>query len=192
QAVLAALDLRRALGERFRDFERTVGITLRARMGLNTGLVVVGKIGDNLRMDYTAVGDTTNVAARLQALADPGAVLLAGTTHEMVRGFVVTEPMGAVPLRGRLEPVIVHKLTGLGSSRVPRPAAESDRSPFVGRGRELEVLAAAVARARDGSGQAIGIVGEPGIGKSRLLTEFRRSLGGQPVTYLEGQCVSWG
>src|SRR5262245_3090654 len=192
QAVLTALDLRRALGERFGDLERTAGITLRARIGLNTGLVVVGKIGDNLRMDYTAVGDTTNVAARLQALADPGAILLAGSTHEMVRGFVVTEPIGPVPLRGRLEPVVVHKLTGLGSSRLPRADAEPDVSPFVGRAVELEALHEALARARAGRGQAVGILGEPGIGKSRLLTEFRLSLGGVPVTYLEGHCVSWG
>jgi class 3 adenylate cyclase/tetratricopeptide (TPR) repeat protein len=192
QAVLAALDLRRALAEPFGNLERMLGLALRTRIGLNTGLVVVGKIGDNLRMDYTAVGDTTNVAARLQALAEPGVILLAGSTHDLVRGFVASEPMGQVPLRGRSEPVSVHKLTGLGSPRSPRHKADHDLSPFVGRARELELLHAALALARAGSGQAVGILGEPGIGKSRLLTEFCRSLSAASVTYLEGHCVSWG
>ena len=186
-AVLAALAIRRRVVEELGDTRVSV------RFGLNTGLVVVGKIGDNLRMDYTAVGDTTNIAARLQALADPQGILASDTTCGRIQELVVAESLGPLSLRGKPEPVVTHRIVGPRPSRGAFPEAESRRlSPFVGRASELQALQRALDEALAERGQAIGIVGDPGVGKSRLLREFRETLAAQRVTYLEGRCLSYG
>ncbi len=189
-AVLAALAVQGAVARHFRS-DGPGGMELPTRMGLNTGTVVVGAIGDNLRMDYTAVGDVTNVAARLQSMAPPGAILLSGSTRERVAELVETEPLGPMALRGRSEPVEVHRV--IGRRRITPPGASGRRLiRFVGRERELAQLRGALGHAEGGRGQAVGIVGEAGLGKSRLLLELRRGLGDRPVTYLEGHCVTYG
>jgi tetratricopeptide (TPR) repeat protein len=161
-------------------------------MGLNTGPVVVGRIGDNLRMDYTAVGETTNVAARLQALAEPGAIVLSHATYERARGFADVEPLGPLAVKGA-DDVVAYRLRGLRPSRSTLGAVpERPLSPFVGRDRELAALHDALAHAEAGRGEAAGIVSEPGMGKSRLLLEFRQSLTGRRLTYLEGRCLPYG
>src|SRR5437870_3251693 len=110
RAAHGALGMQRAL-ERYRDeLARARGIDFRVRMGLNTGLVVVGAIGDNLRMDYTAVGDTTNTAARMQQLAQPGQIVLAEPTERLVRGYVQTRALGAIPAKGKSQPVAAYEL----------------------------------------------------------------------------------
>jgi len=191
-AVLAALGIRRRLAA-LRDDGRTFGDTpFDVRMGLNSGLVVVGKIGDNLRMDYTAVGDTTHVAARLQAMAAPGEVLIAGTTFERSRSVADARPLGATPIKGRSGLLDVYALLGQRSAgEVAEPAARTP-SRFVDREREMAVLMDCLEQAEAGSGQAIGIVSEPGMGKTRLLQEFRQRIAQRQVGYLEGQCLSYG
>jgi len=193
RAVLVALAIQRALRERRTDLGLRPGEDLGVRMGLNTGLVVVGKIGDNLRMDYTAVGDTTNLAARLQQCAEVGTILLSDATRRLVHGYVRSEPLAPLQVKGRSEPVPVFKVTGVGTRRSPLEGRE-DRalSQFVGRQRELAALHEAFAHVETGQGQVIGIVAEAGAGKSRLLYEFRHSLEGRRVTYLEGRCLSYG
>ncbi len=192
QALLAALAIRQALREAFADAGPVSGSPLQVRMGINTGFVVVGKIGDNLRMDYTAIGHTTNVAARLQGHATPGAILVSQATYERVESFVESEALGSIDLKGT-GPVVAHRLLGL---RPSRSTLEGPRdrtlSPFVGRERELDVLQDALTHLEAGRGHAVGIVGEAGIGKSRLLAEFRQSLTGRRFTYLEGRCPSYG
>jgi class 3 adenylate cyclase/tetratricopeptide (TPR) repeat protein len=193
RAALAALGIARAIRERPIAAGAGGEIALTVRMGLHTGFVVVGAIGDNLRMDYTAVGDTTNLAARLQQRAEPGEILASEATWRLVEGYVHGELLGPVPVKGLQKPVVVHRLTGVGPRRSPLEGLGPQAlSHFVGRDRELEALLDLFDAAREGRGQALGIVGEPGVGKSRLLLEFRLRLRSRPVTYLQGRCLSYG
>ena len=190
----AALAIREVINSYSERLERERSLEIQLRMGLNTGLVVVGRIGDDLRMDYTAVGDTTHLAARMQALAAPGTIVATEATHRLVAGYVRSEPLGPVAVRGRSEPVEAYRLVAWRPARSRLElSAERGLTPLVGRERELGVLHDRLARARAGHGQVIGIMGEPGAGKSRLLYEFRESLEGEPpLTWLVGQCVAYG
>jgi class 3 adenylate cyclase/tetratricopeptide (TPR) repeat protein len=192
RAIHAALDIRTALDGYHDELQRTRGIGFLVRQGLNTGLVVVGSIGTDLRMDYTAVGDTTNVAARLQQAADRGRVLVSEATHRLVEGYFYMRPLGHVALKGKAEPVRAWDVISARAVRT-RLDVEAERglTPYVGRERELQLLQECFERTRAGQGQVVFVVGEPGIGKSRLLHEFRLQLGDQ-ATWLEGHCISFG
>lgn len=192
RAVHAAISIQRVLQGYATELLRTRGIAFRVRLGLNTGLVVVGSIGDNLRMDYTAVGDTTNVAARLQAAADPGRIVISEATHRLVGGYFYTRALGELSLKGKAEPVRAWEVISAREART-RLDVEMERglTPFVGRHRELQLLLECFEKARAGDGQVVFIAGEPGIGKSRLLLEFRRQLGDE-ATWLEGRSMSFG
>jgi class 3 adenylate cyclase/tetratricopeptide (TPR) repeat protein len=193
RAALAALGIRRALAERPLEVEPGRPLALRLRMGLHTGSVVIGAIGDSLRMDYTAVGDTTHVAARLLQQAAPDAILLSEATARLVEGWVQAERVGPLALKGVAEPVVAWTLTGPGPrSGGPGPAAGRPLSPFVGRDRELDTLRGLLAAVEAGRGHAVGLVGEPGAGKSRLVLELGREVAGRPVDWLPGRCVSYG
>ncbi|HTO11969.1 MAG TPA: AAA family ATPase [Candidatus Binatia bacterium] len=193
RAALAAVQIRRALKDRASYAGLGPGAELALRMGLNTGLVVVGSIGDNLRMDYTAVGDTTNVAARLQHAADPGDILISDATARLVRGEVRLLPAGALSVKGKAEPVTAYKVLGVAPRQSAfEHAAERAYGRFVGRDAELRQLAGLLAAAQRGEGGLVSIVGEAGSGKSRLLYEFRRTLGATDVTTLEARCRSYG
>jgi class 3 adenylate cyclase len=178
RAVHAALGIRKALEGYQEELRGRRGISFQVRQGLNTGLVVVGSIGNDLRMDYTAVGDTTNVAARLQAAADPGRIVISDAIHRLVGGYFYVRPLGEFTLKGKAEPVRAWEVL---SARVARTRleveAERGLTPFVGRDRELRLLFECFEQAKAGHGQVVFIAGEPGIGKSRLLLEFRRRLG---------------
>jgi class 3 adenylate cyclase len=188
RAAHAALGIRRRLDEFREELEHRRGIVFQVRQGLNTGLVVVGSIGTDLRMDYTAVGDTTNVAARLQQIAAPGRVVISAATHRLVDGYFYTRPLGELALKGKAEPIAAWDLIARREART-RLEVEAERglTPFVGRERELGLLRDAFERARAGQGQIVFVAGEPGIGKSRLLLEFQRQLGGE-ATWVEGHC----
>ena len=193
RGVQAALAVRETLSGYSEQLKGERGVDIRLRLGLNTGLVVVGKIGDDLRMDYTAVGDTTHLAARVQTLAEPGAILITDATHRLVEGYVRTEPLGPVQVKGRSEPVSLYKVIGRRRGRTRlKVSAERGLTPLVGREREVGVLHDCLARVKTGRGQVVGVVGEAGVGKSRLLYEFRKSLEGERVTLLEGHCVAYG
>jgi class 3 adenylate cyclase len=192
RAVLAALEIQQTLRQECVDVGLLAAgmapaspLQLSVRMGLNTGLVVVGSIGDNLRMDYTTVGDTTNLAARLQQLAEPGAILLSETTTRLVRSEVRLETLEPVQVKGKTAPVVASRVLGLRPRRSPLAGLEECRlSPLVGRERELTALHELLAQAEAGQGQVVGLVGEAGVGKSRLLFEFRQRLREKRVTYL--------
>ena len=164
---------------------------VRVRIGVGTGVVVVGRLGTGSDADLTAIGDTVNVAARLEALAAPGAVLIGGATEESVRGYVAVEPAGSVTVRGREEPVDVFLATGRGDRRSALDDPSRRVSPLVGRHRQLAALAGLLEEARDGRGQVVGVVAEPGMGKSRLVAEFAASLNGS-ARLREGRCLSYG
>jgi class 3 adenylate cyclase/tetratricopeptide (TPR) repeat protein len=190
RAVLAAITIRRALRDRGSYMG---GSDLAVRIGVNTGLVVVGSIGVDLRMDYTAVGDTTNVAARLQQMAEPGDILISEATARLVRSEARLLPAGALTVKGKSEPVTAYKVLG----RAPRRSAlervgELAFGRFVGREREMRALGDVLSGAQQCQGRLVRIVGEAGSGKSRLLYEFRRTLGGLDLTVLEGRCRSYG
>jgi class 3 adenylate cyclase/tetratricopeptide (TPR) repeat protein len=191
RAVHAALGIARAL-EAYQAELRPRGITFRARQGLNTGLVVVGSIGSDLRMDYTAVGDTTNVAARMQQVGEPGRVTISEATHRLVRGYFETRALGEKALKGKADPTPVWEVVAARETRTRLDVlAEQGLTPLVGRERELGQLLDAFARARSGEGQVVFLVGEPGIGKSRLLHELHRRIGGAAAWH-EGHCLSFG
>ena len=191
RAVQAALAIQETIGGLSEEQRAKRGIEIRLRVGLNTGVVVVGRIGDDLRMDYTAIGETTHLAARLQASAEPGSILAGDATHRLVEGYVRSESLGRVALKGFGEPVAAHRIVGRRRRTRLQVSEERGLSPLVGRERELALLREAFDRAVQGRGQVVGIVGEAGAGKSRLLHEFRRSLEAERVTYLMGACVAY-
>ena len=190
RAVLAALAVQRALrAQRDEDAGR-----IDVRMGLNTGPVVVGKIGDNLRMDYTAVGETTNLAARLQQLAEPGEIFISETTGLLVDAYVTCDAVGNRRVKGKSEPVAVYRVVDAGPPRRPSIPRESRlvASPLVGRDEEVAVLSGCLEQLAAGRGGIVGVVGEAGLGKSRLIAEVSRRAAGLGVRWLEGRAVSFG
>src|SRR5262249_36951956 len=166
------------------------GIVFAVRIGVNTGPVVVGKIGDDLRMDYTAQGETVNLAARLQQAAPPGGIVLSESTHRLVAGFFHTRDEGERPLKGFEHPVRVYGVTGQRNRRARFDlSVERGLTPLVGRARHLAFLRECSQRAVSSQGQAVTIVGEAGVGKSRVAYEFRRGLDPGTQTYAEGRCL---
>lgn len=192
RAVLAALGLQKAIRDQRAELGERWGVELKVRIGLNTGWVVVGGIGDHLRMDYTAVGDTTNLAARLQQIAEPGSVLISESTWRMVQGEAQVEALAPTQIKGKTEPVQVYRLLGLGGTQADYAVlGGGSLAPFVGRERELAVLDELREQAESGHGQVVGIAGEAGSGKSRLLYELRRRWSGS-AAWLSGRCLSYG
>ena len=191
RAVLAALGLRRRLAEGALAAGDSA-VPIRVRMGLDSGLVVLGSMGGDPGGPPAAIGETVVVAGRLQRLAEPGTILAGEATARMVAGAVRLEPVGPVRVEGKADPVRAHRVVGIGPQRSPQ--AGLDARPlgrFVGREPVLAALTEAMAQAREGRGQVVGIVGEPGMGKSRLVTELRRSLSGERITLTEGRCLSY-
>ncbi len=192
RALLAALAIERALHEGSEATDPEL-FALMVRMGIHTGPVVFGPVADNLAMDYTVIGDTANVAARLQQAAEPGTILLSETTCLLAEGYARVEPVGPLILKGKAEPIpafrllgVSHRRSGLRKSPSPRTAV------FVDRESELAILNNFLRQVENGHGQAVGLVGEPGIGKSRLVAEFRRQVADARATWVEGRCLSYG
>jgi len=192
RALLAATAIQQ--GMRAADGEARALREVHLRMGLNTGMVVVGKIGDNLRMDYTAIGDTTNLAARLQGFAEPGSIRASETTKRAAQHHFAFRDLGRHALKGFAEPVVIFEPTAERSAS--EAAAGLPRggigSPLVGRADQLGVLTRALAELVDSKGGVVIVEGEPGAGKSRLLAEARRCEAAQGLAWLEGRAVSFG
>jgi class 3 adenylate cyclase/tetratricopeptide (TPR) repeat protein len=192
RALLAALAIQRALGGA-EDTRAADKLDLPVRIGIHTGPVVFGPIADKLPMDYTAIGDTANVAARIQQAAEPATILLSEATYELAQSYARVEPVGPLVLKGKAEPITAYRLLEVSQARAAlRPSTAARRTTFVDRQSDLAVLNDFLRQVESGCRQAIGIAGEPGIGKSRLLAEFRRQLASERVTWIEGRCVSYG
>ncbi|MFQ5893977.1 MAG: adenylate/guanylate cyclase domain-containing protein, partial [Nitrospinota bacterium] len=176
RACYAALRMQDSVKRYAQDVQRTVGVPIHIRVGINSGEVVVRSIGSDLHMDYTAVGQSTHLAARMEQMAMPGSILLTAEALGLAEGYVQAKPLGAVPVKGIGEPVEVFEVTGAGPVRSRLQAASvRGLTRFVGRDAELETLRQALEKARAGNGQIVALVGEPGVGKSRLFWEFTRS-----------------
>jgi len=173
RACYAALRMQDSIEALSEELRQTHGLPVRIRVGLNSGEVVVRSVGSDLRMDYTAVGQSTHLAARMEQLATPGQTLLTEYTLRMSEGFVAVKSLGPVPIKGLMAPLTIYELTGPGPIRSRlQLAASRGLSRFVGRQLELTDLATAMKHARNGHGQVVALVGEPGVGKSRLSREF--------------------
>jgi class 3 adenylate cyclase/tetratricopeptide (TPR) repeat protein/energy-coupling factor transporter ATP-binding protein EcfA2 len=193
RACYAALAIQKAIGEYGDKLDKECGVEFKMRIGLNSGLVIVGSVGNDLRMDYTAIGDTTNLASRMETRAKPSSVLVSEDTYKLAKDFFKFEPVGEVEVKGKEEPVEAYQLMEVGEveTRIGASVARG-LTKFVGRQREIAALKDAFEKVQSGSGQVIGIVGEAGVGKSRLLLELRAVLPEQTHTYLEGQCLHYG
>src|SRR2546430_11936255 len=172
---------------------RSFGVPIQIRVGLNSGEVVVRAIGSDLHMDYTAVGQSTHLAARMEQMAQPGTILLTPETLSLAEGYVEVRSLGPVPVKGLAAPVEVYEVTGVGPARTRlQAAAGRGLTRFVGRDAELEQLRRAQQLASTGHGQVAAIVGEAGVGKSRLVFEFTHSHRLQGWLVLEAASVSYG
>lgn len=193
RACHAGLAIQKALVPYGQSLKTRYGIDFEMRIGLNSGPVVVGSIGDDLRMDYTAQGDTANLAARMESKAEPGSVLVSDNTYRLVREFFEVHPLGGLQVKGKQEPVEAYKLikTTEVETRIAASLAKG-LTRFVGRQREIEILKEAFDKVRSGEGQVVGIVGEAGVGKSRLLLEYRNTLPKGHHWYYEGRCLHYG
>src|SRR3989449_2064573 len=193
RALSAALAIQRELKPLAEEVRRIHGVEFRLRMGINTGLVVVGAIGRDLRMDYAAVGDTTTLAARLLSLAKPGQVVVSRRTQHLREHFFTFEDLGEFQVKGKTDPVRAYALVGeiRGRTRL-EVSKERGLTPLFGRERELGRLTDAYRRAAGGQGATVLLAGEPGVGKSRLLYEFLQTLEGLGVLELDATCVSYG
>ncbi len=193
RACYAALQLQEELRCYADELRLGRGLNFSVRMGLNSGEVVVGKIGDDLRMDYTAQGHTVGLAARMEQLAAPGDILLTEHTAKLISGLFALRDLGQSRLKGVTEPLRVYQLEGAGRfSRRFEVVRTRGFSRFVGRANEVQSLEAGLARAAEGNGQIIGVVGEAGTGKSRLCHEFAQQCRARGIRVHEGCGVAHG
>jgi class 3 adenylate cyclase/tetratricopeptide (TPR) repeat protein len=193
RACHAGLSIQKAIEEYANKIERERGVEFKIRIGLNSGPVIVGSIGDDLRMDYTAVGDTTNMAARIQQTAKPGEVWASQETHNIIRDYFHDEMVGEFPLKGKAAHQPLYRMVSERPDVRTRFEAGLVRgiTELVGRRPEMETLRSVFERAKGGEGQVVDVVGEAGVGKSRLVYEFHTVLG-REATFLTGICFQHG
>ncbi|MGH8070847.1 MAG: ATP-binding protein [Candidatus Entotheonellia bacterium] len=193
RACYAALRMQDSVKQYAVEVQRTEGIPIQIRVGLNAGEVVVRSIGSDLHMDYSAVGQTVHLAARMEQMAMPGSILMTADALRLAEGYVQVEPLGPVRVKGLMESVNVFELVGAGPVRTRlQIAVARGLTRFVGRQHELGMLRQALERAQTGHGQVVALVGEPGVGKSRLYYEFTHSHRTQDWLLLESSSVSYG
>lgn len=194
RAVRCGLEMVRAIEALSTDKRLPVAGGLKVRVGINTGPVVVGVVGTDTANEYTAMGDTVNVAARMQAAARPGSVLVTSATHRFIAPLVDAVDVGRLELKGKSDAVHAYEISGLKAGAVRTRGIVGVRSPIVGRDGELARLLEAFNVARAGQGRMACVLGDPGIGKSRLVSEFRgETVRIDPSTrWIEGRCLSYG
>ena len=192
RACFAALRMQESVKQYGEDVRRREGILPQIRVGLNSGEVVVRSIASDLQVDYTAVGETTHLAARVEQAASPGSILITGATLQLVDGYVRVGSLGPVKVKGRSTPVEVYELT----EATPRSRFQADAgrelAKFVGRSPEMEQLATALEHSLTGRGRTVAVVGEAGVGKSRLIWQFAHSQRTAGCSILETAAVSYG
>ena len=192
RACYAALAMQASVQQYAAEVQRAQGVPVQIRVGLNSGEVVVRAIGSDLHMDYTAVGQITHLAARMEQMAMPGSIVITPAVLGLAEGYVQVKPLGPVAVKGLSAPLEVYEVLGAGPVRTRlQAAAARGLTRFVGRDTELEAVRQAFERARTGRGQVVALVGEPGVGKSRLVYECTRSHRTQGWRLLESHSVSY-
>jgi len=193
RAIRSALSIQREMTKFSNRLKSESGIgPVKMRIGIHTGPVVVGTLGNDLRVDFTAVGDTVNLASRMQELAEPGTTYVTEEAFKLTEGLFRFEALGERQVKGKEAPVKAYRVIAPSTRRTRFDvSAERGLTPFLGRERELELLLDGLERSRAGRGQAFSIMGEAGVGKSRLLYEFRKDIANEDVTFLEGRCLSY-
>jgi len=192
RACYAALSIQDRLQEYRKILNRNFGVDFNMRIGLNSGQVVVGSIGNDLRMDYTAVGDTTNLAARMEGLAEPGSILASLNTHKLVRYFFDFEPLGKIQVKGKDQPQEAYKLIKVSDVETRMEASlAKGLTELVGRRPEMEILKTVCEKVKNSEGWVVDVVGEAGVGKSRLIYEFQKTIS-EEATILAGVCIHYG
>jgi len=193
RACWAALALQRELASYAAEVRRNHGLSFSVRMGINSGEVVVGAIGEDLRVEYTAIGHTVGLAQRMESLAEPGKAYLTDHTAKLVSGYLDLDDLGEFEVKGASKPIRVHALTGAGAARTRLDISRARGfTRFVGREDELKVLEAALEQARGGNGVVLGVVGEAGVGKSRLCSEFAERCRKRSIPLYEAQGQAHG
>ena len=196
RAILAALDMIAATEEFASELRATHGIEFRIRAGINSGPVMVGNVGSDLRFEYTALGDAVNVAARMQTAAQPGTILVTEMTRRLTGDSFDLEDLGEIEVKGKTELIHAYRVLGRKAQPGRRRGLEAVGldSPMVGRDEQLDRLTSLLDVVAGGRGRAAFIIGEPGIGKSRLLAELKRTALAPPSStrWFEGRCVSYG
>ncbi len=195
RAIRAALEILASIEQYAQELRDRIP-NLQMRTGLNTGLVVVGNIGSDLHMEYLAVGDTVNLAARIQSAAEPNTILVSESTHRLATSLFDFEDRGKITVKGKAEPIQVYRVVGERKGAVRARGIAGLSSPLVGRQREFSTLMQVTADVRAGRGSIVSIIGEAGLGKSRLVAEWRRAAtangNGTPLRWFEGRCLSYG
>ena len=193
RACYAALRMQESVRRHAAEVRRTEGVSIHIRIGLNSGAVVMRSIGNDLQMDYSAIGQTVHLASRLEQMATPGTTMLAADSLRLAEGYVQVKPIGPVHVKGMAEPVEAYELAGAGAARTRlQAAATRGLTRFVGRDAEIETLRQALEHSRAGHGQVVAVVGEAGVGKSRLFYEFTHSHRAVDWLIVESGSVSYG
>lgn len=193
RACYAALRMQQTILRYAEEVRRVHGVPITIRVGINSGEIVVSSINNDLYMDYTVVGQTAHLASRMEQMAMPGSVLAAADTIRLVEGYVEAKSLGEMSIKGLDNPVEVFEITEGGFERTRLQAAASrGLTPFVGRELEVQQLTKALDHARSGRGQVVAVVGEPGMGKSRLIHEFVHSSQTDDCLVLETNSASYG
>src|SRR5262245_52422228 len=192
RACYAALRMQETVTRYAEEVQRSHGVPVTIRVGLNSGEIVVCAIGNDLHMDYTVVGQTAHLAARLEQMANPGSVLTTADTLQLAEGYIAMKPLGLVSVKGLPNPIQIYEVTGAGDARTRlQVAAGRGLTQFVGRDVELEQLRRVQQLAVRGHGQVVALVGEAGVGKSRLVREFVQSQNTVDCLVLESKSAAY-
>ena len=192
RACYTALAMQKAMREYAETIQKSYGIEFRVRIGINSGPVLVGTIGNDRHNEHMVIGDTVNLASRMEEASRPGGILVSANTYALAGDFFRFESIGEIGIKGKENPIAAYRLIHAMATDTRFDAAiAKGLSRFVGREDEIRILQQAFNNAADGNGHVVGISGEPGIGKSRLLREFRESLNSEEINYLEGGCLHY-
>jgi class 3 adenylate cyclase/tetratricopeptide (TPR) repeat protein len=191
RAVLAGLEIQRSIQPYEEDIRERYGVRFALRVGINTGLVVVGAVGSDLRMEYTAIGDAINLAARMEQTAAPGSVQLSEETYKLVAPFFEFQALGGIEVKGKSVPVNAYRVLVVKETPGQTRGLEGLSSPLVGREAELSALEGHLAALQDGQGAVVTVLGEAGLGKSSLVADAHQKLDSGPVSWLEAHALSY-